>query len=234
MNAPGIREDAPLGQLKAPTEEITGESYGPLKALCEAEAQRVFGDRALIVRPGLLVGPFDPSHRFTYWVERVAAGGEIAAPGNPDAQVQIIDGRDAARWLVGCAESRVTGVFNMTGPDTTLSMRDVLETARTTLNPSARLVWMTEDFLLAQQVAPWTEMPLWLPAEDGGVLSVDIGRALAKGLAFRSLDTIIRDTHAWQQRESARLQVDGATAAKSKAGMDSAREQALLSAWRGR
>lgn len=233
MNTPGIREDSALGVLKEPTEEVTGESYGPLKALCEAEVQRVFGDRALINRPGLLVGPYDPTERFTYWPMRIARGGDVLAPGNRDTKVQVIDTRDAACWILDCAERRVGGVFNMTGPAEPLSMEQMLETARETLNPAARLVWASEKFLLDNEVAPWSDMPVWLPAEMGGMLSVDITRALAEGLTLRPLSETVGDTYEWRMASpdpSAAPTASGAP--RPKAGIDEARETELLERWK--
>ena len=232
-NTPGIGEDAALDVLKEPTEEVTGDSYGPLKALCEAEVQRVFGERALINRPGLLVGPFDPTERFTYWPMRIARGGDVLAPGNPGANVQVIDTRDAARWILDCAERRVGGVFNMTGPAAPLSMEQMLETTRETLNPAARLVWASEKFLLDNEVAPWSDMPVWLPSDVGGVLSVDISRALAEGLVLRPLSETVRDTYEWRKAATDPSAAPTATgAARPKAGIDEARETELLARWR--
>jgi 2'-hydroxyisoflavone reductase len=232
FNTPGIREDAALGTLKEPTEDVTLESYGPLKALCEAEAQAVFGDRALINRPGLLVGPYDPTERFTYWPMRIARGGDVLAPGNPDAEMQVIDTRDAAEWMVDCAERRVAGVYNMTGPAAPTTMRQLLDTARETLNPSARLVWATEKFLLDNKVAPWSDMPLWLPPDMGGMLSVDISRALAAGLAPRPLSETIGDTYEWRKSAADPSAAPTASgAARPKAGIDEARERELLERW---
>ena len=124
-------EKAPLAKLADPAVEvITGETYGALKALCEAEVRSEFADGAFTVRPGLLVGPHDPSGRFTYWVRRIAEGGDVLAPGDPDMEDQFIDTRDAAAWMVRCAEERVGGVQNMTGPRERLSMRQLLDACR--------------------------------------------------------------------------------------------------------
>ena len=236
LTVPGIAENAAVGSLPSPTEEITGESYGPLKALCEAAVEAELPGRTLVARPGLLVGPNDPSGRFTYWVNRVARGGEVLAPGNPSAPVQVIDARDAARWLVRSAQARVTGVFNLTGPhpvDSPLPMSRVLDLCRTTLNPDARFTWVDERFLLENKVAPWTELPVWLPAADGGVMSVDIGKALATGLTFRPLEETIRDTFAWQAAwGSSPVPALAITATpKPKVGLAPEREAELLNLW---
>jgi 2'-hydroxyisoflavone reductase len=233
MNAPGIAETAPVGVLSTPTEEVGPESYGPLKALCEAAVAETLPGRTLNVRPGLLVGPCDPSGRFTYWVRRVAKGGEILAPGDPEAQVQIIDARDAAAWLVRSAEARVTGVFNLTGPDSRLAMAALLETCRQTLNTGSLFTWVPETFLVGRQVTPWTEVPLWLPADSGGVMSVAIGRALATGLTFRPLAQTIRDTFDWQAGPgSDSPPAPGISSSpRPKVGLAAEREAELLQAW---
>lgn len=236
LTVPGITEAAAVAVLKSPTEEITGESYGPLKALCETAVAAELPGRALIVRPGLLVGPNDPSGRFTYWAKRIAEGGEVLAPGDPMAPVQVIDARDAARWLVRCAEARVTGVFNLTGPVAPLPMSKVLDLCRVTLNPDARLTWVDESFLLENKVAPWTELPVWLPAGDGGVMSVDIEAALATGLAFRPLAETVRDTFDWQAGLGSipAPAVKATAGPKSKIGLEPERETQLLQAWHAR
>jgi len=228
-------ESTPVGTLDDPTvETITGETYGPLKALCEQVVQAELGARAFIVRPGLLVGPHDPSGRFTYWVTRIAQGGDVLAPGDPDMQVEFIDTRDGAEWMVRCAEDGVTGVQNMTGPRAALSMREFLEAARATLNPAANLVWVPEDFLLERKVTPWTEVPLWIPKADQGMLSVSIERALAAGLAFRSLAETLRDTLAWATGPDAiRTPPERISAGpKPQIGLTPERERELLDDWR--
>jgi hypothetical protein len=180
-------ESSPVGTLEDPTvETVNGETYGPLKALCEQAVQDRMGERAFIVRPGLLVGPLDHTGRFTYWVTRVAAGGDVLAPGDPSMQVQFIDTRDGAEWMVRCAEAKVSGVQNMTGPREPLTMREFLDACRTALNPSSRLVWLDEQFLLERGVKPWTEVPLWIPSSEQGLLAVSIDKALASGLTFPS------------------------------------------------
>ena len=236
LTVPGITEDAAVGVLQSPTEEVTGESYGPLKALCESAVEAALPGRTLIARPGLLVGPNDPSGRFTYWVKRVARGGEVLAPGDPAAPVQVIDARDAAKWLVRCAAARVAGVFNLTGPVTPLPMAGVLDTCRVTLHPDARFTWVDEHFLLEHKVAPWTEVPVWLPAEDGGVMSVDIGKALATGLTFRPLQDTVRDTFAWEDAlgSTPPPAITVTATPKPKVGLDPEREAELLNIWHAR
>jgi len=227
-------EETPVSTLADPTvETITGETYGPLKALCEQAVQDALGARAFVVRPGLLVGPHDPSGRFTYWVRRVAQGGDVLAPGDPAMRVEFIDTRDGAEWLVQCAENRVTGVQNMTGPREPLTMEGFLEACRATLDPSARLVWVSEEFLLARKVTPWTEVPLWIPKADQGMLAVSIERALASGLSFRPLAETLRDTLAWAQSDDAQRAPPERISAgpKPQVGLLPERERELLAEW---
>jgi 2'-hydroxyisoflavone reductase len=223
---PGFAEDASLATLEDPSiEEITGETYGALKALCEREVERAFPGGALIIRPGLIVGPRDPTDRFTYWVRRVARGGEVLAPGSPGRPVQVIDARDLATWMLRMVEGRETGAYHATGPEVPLSMGEILETCRAVSGSDAAFTWVNERFLLDAGVEPWSELPLWLPeAEAGGAMQADVSRAVRHGLTFRHLAETARDTHAW---DVSRPQAD-----PLKAGLDGAREAGLLARWR--
>ena len=139
----GMDETAPVGTLEDPTiEEITGETYGPLKALCEQEAEKAFPGRATIVRPGLIVGPWDNSDRFTYWPVRVDRGGEVMAPGDGTDPVQIVDGRDLGAWMIRLAEEGHTGVYNATGPASPMTMSEMLHGIRAVTNEDAAFTWV--------------------------------------------------------------------------------------------
>ena len=213
-------EDAPLITLADETvEEITGETYGGLKVLCERAVQEAFGDRALIIRPGLIVGPHDPSNRFTYWVTRTAAGGRVLAPDDRSAPVQVIDVRDLAEWTVRVLESGETGVYNATGPSTLLTLGETLEACREATRSDAEFVWIAPQVLLDQGVAPWTEIPLWVAGDDA-LNQVSIERATARGLTFRPLGATIADTLAWARTQE---EVD-----PPRAGLTRARETELL------
>ena len=193
-------------------EELTAETYGPLKVLCEAAAREVFGaDRTLVVRPGLIVGPHDPTDRFTYWTRRLETGGDILAPGTPDRPVQFIDVRDLSTWIIDAAERRLAGTFNATGPAMRLSMGEFLEVCRevvvarnSTDGDNATdvvLHWVDEDFLATTDLAPYTQLPLWLPASRFRFAQeVDCTKAIAAGLRFRPLRETIDDTMAWDRR----------------------------------
>ncbi len=227
---PGVDEAAPVGRIDDPTtEEITGESYGPLKALCEQVAEAALPGRSLVIRPGLIVGPYDPTDRFTYWPRRVAQGGEVLAPGHPGYKTQIIDARDLAAWTLDMVEARRVGVYNATGPATPLTLGEALDTSRTVSGSDATVTWVDESFLLEQGVQPWTELPLWMPESDpamAGFNRFSIDRALAAGLTFRPLADTVAATLAWDATRDA--------TAPSRAGLTRERETELLSAWHAR
>ena len=223
----GMDESAPVGRLEdETTEEITGETYGPLKVLCEQAATEAMDGRALIVRSGLIVGPHDPTDRFTYWPYRVARGGEVLAPGQPDDPVQIIDVRDIAEWTLRATEARLAGPYNVTGPDYRLTLGDVLRTCCQVSASDADFTWVSDAFLLEHEVAAYTEMPLWVPAEYPGFDRFDVSKALRNGLAFRPLEQTVRDTLEWQATRPAGHEWRG--------GLTSEREAELLRIWHGR
>jgi 2'-hydroxyisoflavone reductase len=214
-------ESSPLAELQEPT-EVWEEAYGELKVLCENVVRERFPD-AFIPRPGLIVGPWDPTGRFTYWPARFAAGGRVLAPLPPEADTQVIDARDLAEWILLAAEEKLGGTYNAVGPVTT--REHVLETCAAVAGTDAELVWVDPDFLNAQGVEEWMELPLWLYDEQyRGMLSVDASPAFAAGLRLRSLEDTVRDTLAWAQGGEA---PDG-----SRAGLDPEKEQAVLDAWR--
>ncbi len=194
----GMDESAPLATMPDETvEEVNGETYGPLKALCEQAAEAAIPGRVLVVRPGLIVGPYDLTDRFTYWPVRIARGGEVLAPGDPDRPVEIIDVRDLADWVVRMTEAKQTGAFNASGPAQPLSMGQMLAEIKSALASDAQFTWVNDDFLAAQAVGAWIEMPLWIPAADNAILTVNCGKAIAAGLTFRPLADTARDTLAW-------------------------------------
>ncbi len=225
---PGIDESGAVGKLADETvEEVTGETYGPLKALCEQAAERAMPGRVLNIRPGLIVGPYDPSDRFTYWPHRVAQGGDVLAPGKPERLVQFIDGRDLAEWTIRMAESKQTGTYNATGPDYPLTMGQVLEACKAESGSDARFVWVDEQRLLDAGAQPWMEVPLWIPASDPdsrGFNEINCQKAFAAGLTFRPLAETVRDTLAWDATRPADVE--------RKAGIKPEREAHYLQACR--
>ena len=244
----GMNEDAPVGTMTdeeaAAAETIQrpdtgtiaavyGPKYGPLKVRCERIVETAFPGRALVIRPGLVIGPYDYSDRFTYWVRRVGLAGkdwatDVLAPGEPKRRAQFIDARDLAAWTLEATVAKVTGSFNATGPDYTLGFGDFLETTRRVLSSEAEFVWVEDAFLLERGVEVAELMP-WLPAEAmpgwEGFFDIDISRAIERGLTFRPLDETIRDTFAWDQsRDDEPLE----------AGLTAEREATLLEKWRQR
>lgn len=199
-----IDESTPLAELEDPATEEVMENYGALKAACERVFDEVYGDRVTHVRAGLIVGPHDPTDRFTYWPRRFADGGEALAPGNPEAPVQFVDARDLADFMLLLAERGPGGPINATGPAERLTMGELFERIR----GDATLRWVDDQSLLDAGVGPWMELPLWMPGPEwAGLLDVDIARALAAGLRFRPVEQTARDTLAWsleagEQRET--------------------------------
>jgi len=234
----GVDESAPLAQLTSEQLEQAnqidtsgqpsyGALYGGLKALCEQAAEQVMPNRVLTIRPGLIVGPHDYTDRFTYWVMRVARGGEVFAPGRPQRPVQFIDARDLGNWIVAMVERREAGVYNANRLPGSVTMQDVLGQCKLSSGSDAIFTWVSEKFLHREQVAAWSEMPLWLPEEDAprlsGFMFVNVDKAVANGLRFRPLAGTISDTLAWARDELP----EGAL----KAGIDAEREQSLLRKW---
>jgi 2'-hydroxyisoflavone reductase len=219
----GINESHPVGKIEDESlEEITGESYGPLKALCEKAVQDVMGLNSLIIRPGLIVGPHDPTDRFTYWPVRVARGGEILAPEKPEAVTQIIDVRDLADFIFQLIENDVSGVFNATGPESPMSFGLLLDTCKLVSNSDAKFKWAPLDFITQNNIAPWSDLPAWIPdtVEDVGFSRLDVSKAINAGLKFTPISQTIKDTLAWSQELPADYEF--------KAGLKPEREQELL------
>lgn len=234
---PGINEESAAGVLEDQSvEQITVETYGPLKALCEQTVEAALPGRALHIRPGLIVGPHDPTDRFTYWPRRIARRGDVLAPGNPEAPVQFIDVRDLASWILQMVEAKQTGVYNATGPATPMSMRGLLEGCQEALNSDAQLVWLDEQFLLEAEVQPWIELPLWIPEGNGssrGFQMIDCSKALTAGLSFRPLAATIRDTQAWDVAAATGEQDTTQKSGQGKS-LSAEREAQLLHHWRER
>jgi len=233
---PGVDESAPLAKytgadpMKETRDTVIASKfalYGPLKALSEQEAEKWFPKQTLIIRPGLIVGPRDETDRFSYWPVRLDRGGEVLAPGDPSDPVQFIDGRDLAEWVIRMVEQRETGIYNATGPAKELGIGQMLDTIKSANKSNATFTWVNADFLEAQKVAPWSDMPVWIPprGEEAGGARISIQRALGKGLIFRPLADTARDTLAWFKSQPAERQ------AKLKAGLTPEREAEVLAAW---
>ena len=239
VSTPGVSESSPLRSLTSEEldeayaidtsgEPSYGKLYGGLKALCEEAAKSVMPGRVLTIRPGLIVGPYDYTDRFTYWVVRVARGGEVLAPGRPDRFLQFIDVRDLAEWTLSMIERNETGTYNACGLPGRLTMGNLLDECKVISGSDASFTWASEDFLLRENVAAWTDMSLWLPEEAAphlkGFMFINCEKALSAGLSLRPVSDTIRDTLNWAQTARANDEL--------KAGIDRNREQTLLRKWR--
>ena len=218
----GTPETLPLlPPITEDVEQDTPEKYGSCKVGCE---QHVLAATvpALVVRPGLIVGPGDPSGRFSYWPERLAEGGDVLAPESPDRDTQVIDVRDLAAWIVSAAERQLTGVYDASGP--TARLGDLVDGVVRAVGGEASLVWADEDFLLQRDVRHWSgprSLPLWLPEEARGMTSHDVSAAFAAGLTTRPIGETALDTLTWlRQEEDA-----------PRTGLTRAEEQDLLDDW---
>ncbi|MBI1754325.1 MAG: NAD-dependent epimerase/dehydratase family protein [Acidobacteria bacterium] len=222
-------EDAPLATLADPAVEEMGkefQNYGGLKALCEQAAQKAMPGRATIIRPGYIVGPDDPTGRFTYWPVRFDKGGELAVPGAPSDPVEIIDVRDLAAWLVHLVEQGTTGVFNACGPEKRLAWGTLVDAFQKHGNPSAKPVWIPADFVAKQE---GLEFPIWAPyaGETKGFHTWRNDRAVKAGLKFRPAAETVKDTLAWFKTQ------EKVEKGRNKlAGPQAEQEAKLIAAWR--
>jgi 2'-hydroxyisoflavone reductase len=243
---PGMDETSPVAKYSGekdpftltPEEAAAGNLYGPLKVLSEQEAEKWFPGKTTIVRPGLIVGPGDPSNRFTYWPVRIARGGDVLAPGDGTDPVQIIDARDLAEWIIRMAEQNVTGTFNATGPKSPLTMGELVAGVRASMTGDLdiKFTWVSSDFLREQKIAGWSQLPVWVPAREGneGWSRVSIARAVAKGLTFRPLADTAAATLAWHRTRPEADQAIPRTTTPPGAGLAADREAEVLKAWRER
>jgi 2'-hydroxyisoflavone reductase len=214
-------ESAPLATLADETEDYQSQAYGPLKALCEEVVRARFPD-AFVNRPGLIVGPWDPTGRFTYWPQRFDAGGRVLAPAPHDEAAQVIDARDLAAWIVLAAETKLAGTFNATGP--IVSRSELLDACARAAAVEPEIVWVDPDFLVEHEVGQWMELPLWLhDAEYAAMLRTPTERAVAAGLTTRPLEETARDTLDWVHSGDAPIE--------PPAGLDREKEQQVLDAW---
>lgn len=227
MSKPGIDESAPVATMPDETIEVVREHYGALKALCEKAAEAAMPGRVTNIRPGLIVGPDDPTDRFTYWPVRVERGGEVLAPGDGTDPTQFIDARDLAAWTILAVERKHLGVYNAVGPREPLPMRGLLEACQKAGGNKATLTWADTGFLEKHNVQPWGDMPVWIPGtgEDKGMGRVSNAKAVALGMTFRPVEDTVRDTLAWWKAQPPERQ------AKLRAGLTAEREREVLAAW---
>jgi 2'-hydroxyisoflavone reductase len=219
--ARALGEDGAVAALPEETEEVRYDTYGPLKALCEDVVRERF-PASFIPRPGLIVGPWDNTGRFTYWPQRFADGGRILAPAPREAPVQVIDVRDLASWIVESADAKLAGTYNAVCP--TLSMEHVLETCRSVAGAEAEVVWVDPTFLTAREIGAWMELPLWIgEEEDDSFMRAPVDRALDAGLRIRPLAQTVGATLDWVR--------SGEAPTDPPAGLDREKEQAVLDEW---
>ena len=223
----GVTEDDPVAPPLDPVPDaMTWDKYGALKAMCEAVVREAFGDRSLIVRPGLIVGPHDPTDRFTYWPHRVSLGRRVVAPARPALPIQYIDVRDLAEWMIAALDAGLAGTYNATGMPGVATMGDLLETCRHASASDARFEWLDSAFLEENGALPWSKMPLQVPENDPamkGFATVSVARALAAGLRFRPQAQTVADTLAWSRTRPPDHEW--------KAGLSAEEERGLLAKW---
>ena len=212
----GIQEDYPVQSMSMEeadelTKDPNGELlqyYGQFKALSEQEAERNMPGRVLNIRAGQLVGEHDYTDRLPYWVHRISQGGQVLAPGNPNTSyVQLIDVKDLSIWILKMMEDKNTGTYNVTGKS--MALLDLFTKIRETTGSDAKFNWAEEKILLENNIAPWTEMPLWIPnitplGPDHqepwkGAFHINIDKAIQSGLDFRPIEETIREVHGWIQ-----------------------------------
>jgi 2'-hydroxyisoflavone reductase len=221
-------ESSPLATIADPTvEKVTGETYGALKALSEQAAEKSMPGRTTVLRPGLIVGPEDNTDRFTYWPARVDRGGEVLAPNAPGDRIQVVDVRDLCAFILAVIEKRTLGTFNVISPPGRFTMGALLDACLQAAKSGATPTWVPTGFLQEHKVAPWSDMPVWIPetGEEAGTSLTSVERAIAAGLTIRPLPDTVRDTLAWHRSRPEEQK------AKLKAGIEPGREKEVLAAW---
>lgn len=226
----GIKEDGPLHAPGDPNATAVGNQYGPLKVRCEMEARTAFGDRALVVRPGLIVGPGDLTDRFSYWPVRIERGGEVLAPGTPDDPVAFIDARDFSEFMVRLCEQRASGTYNCVGPRPGMTIAGMLYGVQAVTTSDARFTWVDADFLAERKLRPYADLPVWMPprGDSAGWARMDCSKALAAGLTFRTLADTAQATLQYYHQQSPERQ------ATLRAGLAPEKEKEALAAWHAR
>lgn len=217
--------DAPPDASEAPPELTDAGPYGYLKAGCERAVEEYFPKRFTQVRAGLLVGPHDNTGRLTYWLDRISRGGRVAVPGTPERTLSVIDVRDLATWMLDSGVNGHVGAYNASGPPEMTTYGEVFGAAVAATGSGAELVWIPEEVIEAQEVAPWVELPLWLPSSEKYAFAVDVQPILDAGLRIRPMAETVVDTWAWQR--DADLKSDNPRGAS---GLSAEKEAALLAA----
>jgi 2'-hydroxyisoflavone reductase len=240
----GADETSAVGKLADPATEDVAKHYGALKAACEATCEAVMPGRVANIRPGLIVGPLDPTGRFSHWPARMAEGGEVLAPGDGTTPTQLIDGRDLGAWIVKVIEQQTTGVFNALGPSNhpkvNLTMKQLLEACNQAAGNKATLTWVDSAFLEKHEVGAWSEMPAWIPAEGeyAGFGTTSNARAMAAGLTLRPIVETAKDTLTWLASPDIDVWLGEMSDARRKSvktsGISRDKEATVLAAWKAR
>lgn len=192
-------ENSSIVDLNVDTVKNDMMTYGARKFLCEEEVRAQFNDHACIIRPGLIVGPHDPSYRFSYWGDRISEGGNVLAPGDSKAPVQYIDVRDLASFILTCIENKLTGEYNAVTPNNALTFHEFLNEAKNEINPKAQLHWVSEEFLTEKEIACWSQLPLWIYKDLQNFCKLDSQKAISHGLKYKHLKETLLDTHNWSK-----------------------------------
>jgi len=227
----GMDETAPVMTIDDPTNEEWRKNYGALKALCEKTAEATMPGRVATIRPGLIVGPLDPTGRFSHWPSRLSEGNEVLCPGDGTTPTQIMDGRDLGAWIVKVVENRTTGTFNALGPAQRMTMKELIDGCNTAAGGKGKPVWVDAQFLDKHDVAPWQEMPAWIDnkGEFAGFGTLSNARAVKAGLTFRPVAETAKDTLAWLSTLS-----DDERAKLRSSGIKPDKEAKVLAAWKAR
>ncbi|HEX9795000.1 MAG TPA: NAD-dependent epimerase/dehydratase family protein [Planctomycetota bacterium] len=230
FSAPGMTESAPLATMEDETDEDARRYYGPLKVLCEKAAEAAMPGRTTVLRPGLIVGPLDPTDRFSYWPLRIRNGGEVLAPGVPADPIQWIDARDLAVFTVRSIENSLAGIYNMVGPVFAADNAEFLYGCKAVTGGDARFTWVDAEFLAEKQIQPWGHLPVWAPGggESAGLNTCSNAKAVAAGFTTRPLAETVGDLIAWwnEQPDERRARV--------RAGWTAEKEAETLAAWHAR
>lgn len=220
-------EDAALATLEDESvEDVNGETYGGLKVLCENAVLNALPNQSLIIRPGLIVGPHDPTDRFSYWPQRVARGGEVLAPDHKDIFIQFIDARDLSVWTLDQLENNTTGIYNLVNTPDSLTFGNLLDACKTASQSNASFTWIDADFLTEHKVSMWMDLPLWVSGDDNNFLRTSNARAVTTGLKTRPLLDTVKDTLLWLNTLS--------DDREWKAGLKVDKEKEVLQAWHSR
>ena len=222
----GLDESAPV--VGGDPADTGNEDYAAAKRGGELAATEAFGDRALLARAGLILGPYEIVGRMPWWLGRIERGGDVLAPGPPDRPLQFIDCRDLAAWMLSAADRGIGGAFNAVSQPGHATMASLLGAAVSATGSSARLVWADPEVIEAAGIEAWTELPIWVPptGEAAGLHDGNVAAAYAAGLACRPVPETVGATWQW-------IQAEGYPPARPGTGLDPAKERQVLDSVRG-